>query len=123
MPAAGHAGRSMRVMPVVELVYEAGCPHVEGAREVLAGALAEAGLPLEWVEWDATDPGAPERCIGMGSPTILVDGRDGAGGDGPAGRSCRLYRDEFGDLGGVPPREVVLGSLLAAQRERSAGEP
>ncbi|MGH7572718.1 MAG: hypothetical protein ACREMK_12895 [Gemmatimonadota bacterium] len=105
--------------PVVELVYESGCPHVEGAREVLARALSEAGLPPEWIEWDASDPEAPERCVGLGSPTILVDGRDRAGGPGPAGRSCRLYRDEYGALSGVPSRKAVLGALLAAQRERS----
>ena len=122
MSAVGHTGRDKGVTPVVELVYEPGCPHVEGAREVLAGALSEAGLPPEWIEWDASDSQAPERCIGLGSPTILVDGRDRTGGLSPAGRSCRLYRDEFGDLSGVPPRNMVLAALLAAQRERSVRE-
>ena len=122
MPVAGRPGRATRTTPVVELVYEAGCPHVEAARSVLAGALAEAGLPLEWIEWDAVDPGTPERCVGMGSPTILVDGRDRAGGPASAGGSCRLYRDELGDLTGVPPRKMILGALRAAQRLRSIRE-
>ena len=69
----------------------------------------------------ASDPETPKRCVGLGSPTILVDGRDGAEG-GPAGRSCRLYRNELGDLSGVPPRKMVLEALMIAQRERSVRE-
>ena len=76
--------------PPIELVYFSGCPHVEEARVVLRAALKAAGLPAEWREWDQVRPGVPERLLGYGSPTILVDGLD-VTGNAPAntGMACR----------------------------------
>lgn len=38
--------------PQVALVYFAGCPHVQTARERLRSALIATDLPIEWTEWD-----------------------------------------------------------------------
>lgn len=76
--------------PVIELVYFAGCPHVEAARTALRAALEVAGLPAAWREWDQAQPGVPERVMGYGSPTVLVDGMD-ITGNAPenVGLACR----------------------------------
>jgi len=90
--------------PEVELVYFAGCPHVEQARESLSEALSGTGLNATWVEWDQLDPSAPARVQGLGSPTILIGGRDVTGvGPSSVGKACRAD--------GVPSVDVVRGAL------------
>jgi hypothetical protein len=97
----------MRTTPLVELVYLAGCPHVEAARTALRAALGRAGLAPVWREWDQTTPGAPAHVHGLGSPTILVEGRDVTGTGAPAtGHACRAD--------GVPAPEVIVAALAAA---------
>jgi hypothetical protein len=54
-----------------------------------------------------------------GSPTLLIDGSDPFAGPGdPPGMSCRLYRDEDGQLSGAPSagqlRQAVGQALAAA---------
>ncbi len=91
-------------LPWIELVYFAGCPHVESARTSLREALAEAGLPAQWTEWDQYDSATPPRVLGFGSPTILIGGRDVTGhGRIGLGKACRAD--------GVPSVEVVRSAL------------
>jgi hypothetical protein len=73
----------------VELVYFAGCPHVEEARTNLAKALLEVGLDQDWTEWDVDDPATPEDYRYLPSPTVLVAGQDVAPMQEAAGRACR----------------------------------
>ena len=74
----------------IELVFFAGCPHVELARAALREALVSRGLPPQWTEWDQHESGAPDRVRGYGSPTILVAGRDVTGARRAAeGSACR----------------------------------
>lgn len=77
----------------IELVYLEGCPNAMAARENLCRACAELGLKAEWREWDQNDNPTPDNLRVFGSPSILVDGRDVAGGPGDsrAEKSCRLY--------------------------------
>ncbi len=70
----------------VQLLSFPGCPNAEQAREALRRSLAAASLPPTFEEVDVTAPGAPEHLRQWGSPTILVDGRDVAGGS-PTGPS------------------------------------
>jgi mercuric ion transport protein len=92
------------VEPLVELIYFAGCPHVEPARAALRIALERAGRAPVWQEWDQTAPEAPAHAHGLGSPTILVDGRDVTGASTPTtGRACRAD--------GVPDPEVIIAAL------------
>lgn len=105
----------------IELIYDPGCPHVTGAREVLTRALQEAGMPAVWTEWNSQDPGCPERARGLGSPSILVNGKDVAPGPHPwvrqgesDGPQCRVYEDEDGRLVGVPPITRVARAISRA---------
>ncbi|MEX0701786.1 MAG: MerC domain-containing protein [Planctomycetales bacterium] len=95
----------------VELIYDSDCPNVEEAKRQLRRALAEAGRPAEWTEWERSDPGSPPHVRGYGSPTILVDGGDVAGATPSNGAACcRLYSDGSGRLRGVP----TVGSIASA---------
>jgi len=95
----------------VQLLYFPGCPHVDQARAVLAEALAGLADKAVVHEVDVTAATTPAELRDWGSPTILIDGRDVAGGT-PTGAGCRLY--EGADNRGVPPlaliRDAVMGS-------------
>ena len=96
-------------MPVVELLFWPGCPHVEGARKQLRRALAEVSLPIRWSEHDVTSEIAPVHTRGYGSPTILVDGRDVTGAQPSQGRSCRIYADS--EVNGAPSLHDIVSAL------------
>jgi hypothetical protein len=97
----------MPTPPLVELVYFPGCPHVEVARAALRVALERSGLAPVWQEWDQTTQAAPAHVHWLGSPTVLVDGRDVTGPRAPtAGRACRAD--------GIPTSELILAALAAA---------
>ena len=102
-------------LPWIELVYFAGCPHVESARTCLRAALAEAGLPAQWTEWDQLDPATPSRVQGFGSPTILIGGFD-VTGQGRIGRGKACRAD------GVPSVEVVQRALARVHIPREPKE-
>ena len=86
--------------PVVTLLYSDGCPNWRVADERLTRAADELGYI---VTRRAIGTVAQAKAEGFrGSPTVLVDGRDAfAGGDEPAGLSCRVYETPDG-LAGVP---------------------
>jgi hypothetical protein len=99
-------------MSRLELIYDGDCPNVEAARQQLRLACHEVGLPPEWREWDRNDPAAPDYARRFGSPAVLVDGTDVAGGDGSAeGNFCRVYGDGSGPLRGVPPLRAIISAL------------
>lgn len=94
---------------VIELVYFAGCPNVEAARTVLRRALERKGLAPVWREWDQTKPGVPARVLGLGSPTILVNGRDITGGDvSMTGPACRFDS--------LPGPELIIAAIAAVRK-------
>ena len=99
---------------LVQLLYFPGCPHVEIARKRLEQALGglEDGPAISDV--DVTDARTPTRLRSWGSPTILIDGADVAGGN-PSGPSCRIYPDSD------HPRSPSLFLIEAALR-RCAGK-
>lgn len=100
-------------MPTVELLYFPTCPNVPAAREQLGRALAAAGLSAAWSEIDVTSDDAPAHLRGYGSPTILVDGRDVAGGaPSSACASCRVYIGS--EVRGVPPLDAIVAALKSA---------
>jgi hypothetical protein len=88
------------------LIFDATCPHVEAARAQLREAFARAGRRATWTEWDRAASDAPPYALRYASPTILVDGRDVAGGGtlDASGSGCRL---------GTPNAKVILEALLA----------
>lgn len=96
----------------VELIYFEGCPNVEAARKNLEAALKGAGKNTEWQEWEQNNPAAPGYVKQYGSPTILVDGKDIAGGpdDCCSQGNCRIYPDGTG----IPKQEMILKALETA---------
>lgn len=97
-------------MPVVDLAYDPDCPNLAAARENLAHAFALLGMEPDWHEHRISDPAAPSRVRGYGSPTILVDGRDVAGSPPEGEACCRLYRG-----GRVPSVEAIASALRNAR--------
>jgi hypothetical protein len=100
------------MMPSIELIYDADCPNVEAARRQLRQALAETGRLPQWQEWERSDRAAPSHVKQYGSPTVLLDGKDVAGGSPSASADCcRLYPGESGGLQGVPSAGVIASAL------------
>jgi hypothetical protein len=94
----------------IQLLYFPGCPHVDGVRELLRRVVG-AGATIE--ELDTTASSTPEQLRGWGSPTVLVDGVDVAGGQ-PDGSCCRLYPD--GDSRGAPSEAAIRAAFARAPR-------
>jgi hypothetical protein len=100
----------------VEFICDADCPNVAAARDNLRRALAAAGLPWHWREWDRAGATSPDHARRHGSPTILVDGRDIVDSEPATDPSCRIYTMEPGQQRGVPSVETIRAALLRAQR-------
>lgn len=100
-------------MPTVELVYDGDCPNVAGARVQLLRAFAKADMPPRWLEWRGDGQESPDHVRGYGSPTILVDGKDVAGGQRGGVSCCRLYAQEDGSMRGVPSVEMLTSAISA----------
>lgn len=90
---------------IARLLYFEGCPNVEQARRNLRLALDRAGIKGGWDEVDLTDSRTPAKLRGFPSPTVLVYGRDVAGGASSAEGSgaCRF--------GGAPSAELIAERL------------
>ena len=105
------------VTMLVQLLTVPNCPHAEPAAAVARQALDEAGLsdvPLTVRTVDSQDEA--DRLGFVGSPTILINGRDpfpGTGGK-PA-LACRLYQHPTG-VSGVPPIHPIRQALHDAAR-------
>jgi len=105
----------------IELVYFAGCPNVEAAREALRKALSDAGLDIEWREWDSNDPGVPRRLRAYGSPTVLVNGCDVDPSSADA-ECCRVYMDGSG-LRRAPDPQRIHSAIKAAFSNEEGESP
>ena len=93
----------------VELIYDPACPHVSAARSALLKAFAIAGRRARWTEWRTDSPEIPDRLCLLGSPTILVHGRDVATAvANPTGPCCRLYGDASST---APTPDEIAGKL------------
>ncbi len=104
-------------MMIVELVYESTCPNVKAARVRLLEAFKLAGIPPNWREWEIGRPETPENVQNLGSPSILVDGKDvSESNDRAEGNSCRLYTTRTGyDI--APAVSQIAGALCAAESD------
>lgn len=99
----------------VELIYDTDCPNVKRARAQLLRSFSEAGIQLQWQEWDRSSPESPAYVRAYGSPTVLVNDQDVAGALPSEGtKCCRIYLDKNGKLQGVPPVEIITSALLGA---------
>jgi len=98
-------------MPRIELAWDDDCPNVGAARENLAAALAQLGLPQVWQEWRRDDPAAPEHARRAGSPAILTDGRDVEDHESAGLACCRVYVGADGRRSGAPPVDAIVRAL------------
>jgi hypothetical protein len=85
----------------VQLLTFPGCPSAEAAREALRAVLASSEIAAEIEEVNTDSAETPDALRGWGSPTVLINGVD-VEGEEPSGSSCRLYRDERGQLRAAP---------------------
>ena len=99
-----------------ELLWWAGCPSTERARELLAEALERKGLDPEAIEMREVQTEAEASAEGfVGSPTIRIDGVEVAPEPGePAGLSCRIYRARDGRVSPVPDPEDIEAAIEEA---------
>lgn len=111
---------SSNTTATIELIYDEGCPNVAEARGNLLRALHVAGLEGQWTEWSPQDPESPARVRGFASPTVLVDGRDVAGGQlAESGPCCRLYLGPHGAYRRTPEAALIVSALKKAQIGRT----
>lgn len=101
--------------PRVTLRFFDGCPNWETTYERLRDALRDEGMTdVEPVLERVETPEDVERLRFVGSPTILIDGRDPfAGTEVTFGLSCRVYQTPQG-LAGSPTPEQLRTALHAA---------
>jgi hypothetical protein len=96
----------------ITLLYFDGCPNWTLARDRLEAAVRRAGLDERSLRYrDVATPEEAEAAGFLGSPTILIDGRDPFGGQSaPVGFACRLYPTPAGPEG-APTVEQLLAVL------------
>lgn len=94
----------------VEFIYDQDCPNVGAARAALMEAFSISGVIPKWQEWDRNSDASPKYARDFGSPTILVDGQDIAGGSASGANSCRVYTVN-GQLTGIPAVGLIAEKL------------
>jgi hypothetical protein len=108
-------------MRSIQLLYWEGCPSHPEALALLRAVLAEHGIAAEPELIDVQTQEQAEALGFVGSPTILVDGRDvdaEAAARSRPSLTCRIYIDEEGAVSPVPSRaqlERALAPLGAAR--------
>src|SRR5512137_2218255 len=100
----------------LSFLYDEDCPSHEVALERLQQVLAEEGIEAEVEVVKIETDAQAEQWRFVGSPTILVDGRDI---DPPPPNvqfalTCRAYRREDGRISPLPTPELIRRSLRAA---------
>jgi hypothetical protein len=102
-----------------------GCPHALVLEDRLAAVLGgRAGVSLSHEV--IGDEGEAARWGMHGSPTLLIDGADPFAEPGqPPSMSCRLYRDDDGQLSGAPSgaqlQQVIEQALATAAEPAGRG--
>lgn len=92
----------------VQVLVVPDCPHTEPAAAIVRQALDELGLGHVPVTTAlVTTQAQAEQLDFVGSPTIMIDGRDPFAHPGQSpGLACRLYRDKD-TLTGTPPADQI----------------
>jgi hypothetical protein len=104
-------------LPRIQLLSSRDCPNAEPTRHRLRAALASEGLPPVFEEVNLDEESTPAPLRKWGSPTVLVDGEDLAGGAGVSGAACRIYAGT--SLAGVPPETLMRTAIQRAMVGRS----
>lgn len=99
----------------VILLYFPGCPNWQIADANLRAALDEVGADVAVQRRVVDSVEDAERRGFLGSPTILIDGRDPFAEPGAVtGLSCRVYRSQAG-LAGAPTVAQLRTALADAR--------
>ncbi|MGN6689105.1 MAG: DF family (seleno)protein [Actinomycetales bacterium] len=99
----------------VTLLYFPGCPNWQTADANLRAALEEVGADIAVQRRVVDSVEDAERHGFLGSPTILIDGRDPFAEPGAApGLSCRVYRTPAG-VAGAPTVAQLRAALTDAR--------
>lgn len=96
----------------VEILYVAGCPHAQPAREAVECALREAHVRANVQAVLVNEQNAGRTAGFAGSPTVLINGRDVEPAQS-AGLSCRIYAGGKG----YPSQDVVRRAVERAMAE------
>jgi hypothetical protein len=98
------------------LLHVPACPNTAAFEARLAAAL-EGRTDVVVARREIADDRAAAEAGMHGSPTLLIDGVDpfAAPGETPS-LSCRLYRDETGQLAHVPSVQALRDALAARGR-------
>jgi len=95
----------------IDVLYFAGCPHVDATLELIDDVLAERGVQARVNRVEIKDGDDAQRQRFPGSPTVRVDGIDVDPSHGnDFGMLCRVYRDGEA-LRGIPPRALIERSI------------
>ena len=107
----------------VQLLVVNDCPNERPAATLLRRVLDEISLSqVQVITRVVHDEQEAARLRFLGSPTVLINGRDPFVEPGQApGLTCRLYRDASG-VSGVPPVEPLRQALEQAAASRPAGD-
>jgi hypothetical protein len=97
----------------VELLWWRGCPSWEQAGELVREQLELHGIdPSRLSLREIRDEAEAEASGFVGSPTILVDGRDiDDPGAVPTGLTCRVYRLRDGRISALPDPADIAAAL------------
>ena len=108
MSPQGPSGVRVEFMDV-RLLYFDGCPHSAVAEQRLRSALAIIGWGDQEIQHVLVEtPEDADRLGFLGSPTILVDGRDPfATGDERPALACRLFSTPDGRAGSPTVEQLV----------------
>lgn len=107
-------------MPLVEFVYEKGCPNIKPTRLLLLQAFTKMNVKPHWQEWEVNNSSSLEYVRQYGSPTILFDGIDiDESKDSNNANQCRMYTQTDNVFSGVPPLEKIINAIQKAKTEES----
>jgi len=105
----------------IEVLTWSGCPSTPALLDDLRVALAEIGLDVTAVRMTAVEDDAEaQRRHFVGSPTVLVEGRDAVPPPPyeAAALTCRVYRRRDGSISPTPDPLDLRAALNGALRER-----
>lgn len=103
----------------VEILYLDGCPNYEPLVCRVRGIVRREGIGIDLSLRRVGTEGQASRLGFLGSPTVLVDGRDvdaAAVQRRDFGLKCRLYRTRRG-LEGAPPDEWIAAAIRGRARQ------
>lgn len=99
----------------IRFLYSEDCPSHEEALERLRRVMAEEGVEAQIEVREVETNEQAEKFRFLGSPTILINGRDIDPPDKPHyALTCRAYRTEDGRISPLPSEALIRKALRSA---------